>query len=263
MLQDDSGELSHVKLDPSLISSDNAIIVLDEYNDTTWVWIGRDVNMPTRMHALRMGRSVQKSGYKVGVTTIGMALDNYVEMLEKNDSDSDAIARFREVVGAKYKFDDGVLAYDESKAKEWEAESPQIVDSRDAVEPSSTPQPPPSPKPETPKTKPVEVVAETVETTPTPAAKPSAVSTGVEPEIPRADKKTAYLIYSAVKNADLVYTERFERSGKSGVKIEAPGVMMIEVIQDGDNLTIEPPDFGNTETATKIRNEYNSWIKKL
>ncbi|MHA1814303.1 MAG: hypothetical protein ACTSYX_12815, partial [Candidatus Thorarchaeota archaeon] len=73
MLRDDSGELTEVKLDRALVTSDNALIVLDEYNDTCWVWIGKNVNMPTRMHTLRMARSIQKSGHKVGVTTIGMA----------------------------------------------------------------------------------------------------------------------------------------------------------------------------------------------
>ena len=82
MLRDDSGELTEVKLDPALVTSDNALIVLDEYNDTCWVWIGKNVNMPTRMHTLRMARSIQKSGHKVGVTTIGMATSRLVEMME-------------------------------------------------------------------------------------------------------------------------------------------------------------------------------------
>ncbi|RLI54063.1 MAG: hypothetical protein DRO87_10690, partial [Candidatus Thorarchaeota archaeon] len=79
MLKDDSGELEAVPLDPGLINSDNALIVLDEYNDTCWVWVGRKVNMPTRMHAIRMARSLQKSGHQVGVTTIGLATSKFVE----------------------------------------------------------------------------------------------------------------------------------------------------------------------------------------
>ena len=66
MLKDESGEVSAIQLDASLVNSDNALIVLDEFNDTCWVWIGRSVNM-TRMHALRIARGVQKSGHKVVV----------------------------------------------------------------------------------------------------------------------------------------------------------------------------------------------------
>ena len=87
MLKDDSGEVNAVKLDSNLVNSDNAIIVLDEYNDTCWVWVGRNVSMPTRMHALRIARGLQKSGFQVGTTTIGMASKRFVEMMEKDDSD--------------------------------------------------------------------------------------------------------------------------------------------------------------------------------
>jgi hypothetical protein len=60
-----------------------------------------------------------------------------------------------------------------------------------------------------------------------------------------------------------VYTERFERDGKMGVKIEAPGVMVIEAIQDGDSLKIEPAEFGDSDDAAKIKSEYESWVGKL
>ena len=85
MLRDDSGDVSPIQLDVGQVNSDNAIIVLDEYNDTCWVWIGRNVSMPTRMHALRMGRGIQKSGFKIGVTTIGLATSKIVEMMEKDE----------------------------------------------------------------------------------------------------------------------------------------------------------------------------------
>ncbi|MHA2353505.1 MAG: hypothetical protein ACXABX_10340 [Candidatus Thorarchaeota archaeon] len=114
MLRDDSGEISTVKLDAALVNSDNALIVLDEYNDTCWAWVGRNVNMPTRMHALRIARGLQKSGHKVGITTIGMASSRFVEMMEKDDSDQDvanSIAEFRGVLEGRWAFDDGVLAF--------------------------------------------------------------------------------------------------------------------------------------------------------
>ena len=89
-----------------------------------------------------------------------------------------------------------------------------------------------------------------------------------EPALPApasvlAEKKTAYLLLSAVKHSDLVYTERFERDGKMGVKIEAPGTMVIDAILDGDNIHIEPAGFGESEVANKVKSEFENWIKKM
>jgi hypothetical protein len=252
MLHDDSGEVSPVKLDPNLVTSDNAIIVLDEYNDTTWVFIGRNVNMPTRMHALRMGKSLQKSGYKIGDTTIGMASDNLVEMLEKDDSDADVagnINSFREVLNMRWSFEDNFLAYTSGGAP---AAAPAP-----AARPVSTPSPEPAPVVAEPTPAPVEPV------TPTPAVtepEPVIVATTVGGA---AEQKTAYLLLSAVKNANLIYAEKFERDGKSGIKLEAPGVMVIEAIQDGDELRIEPSDFGTSDEASKIKADYETWLGKI
>jgi len=263
MLRDDSGELSTIKLDSSLANSDNAIIVLDEYRDTTWVWIGRNVSMPTRMHALRMGKSVQKAGHKVGVTTIGMAAEHLVEMLEKDDSDPQVasnIAAFREAIAAQWRFEDKVLAYDpklyEGPRQEPIPGSPEATGYRPSgqSEPELAPEPAPEPvftAPEPTFTAPEKPAV--VTPTPPPAAKVS--MSGVE-------EKTAFLLYSTVKHADLVYTERFEKEGNLGFKIEAPGTMVLEVLIDGDTLRIDPPEFGDSEGAQAIKAEYEAWLNK-
>jgi hypothetical protein len=252
MLKDDSGEVTPVKLDPNLVTSENAVMVLDEYNDTTWVFIGRNVNMPTRMHALRMGKSLQKSGYKIGDTTIGMASENLIEMLEKDDDDPEVagnINNFKEVLNKRWSFEDNFLAYTSGGAP--------VAAPTPTPEPVSTPTPEPAP----PVTEPAPV--ETTTPTPTPAVakpEPVIVATTVGGA---AEKKTAYLLLSAVKNANLIYAERFERGGKSGIKLEAPGVMVIEAIQDGDNLHIEPSDFGTSDEASKIKADYETWLGKI
>lgn len=250
MLKDDSGEVSTVQLDVSLVNSDNALIVLDEYNDTCWIWIGRGVNMPTRMHALRIARGVQKSGHKVGVTTIGLASSRLVEMMEKDDTDPDVannIAEFRSVLEGTWSFDDVVLAHKgEVKVAEPIAGAPK----------EKTIRPEPAPKPEpiagAPEPAPT-LVAETVVEAPPPVA----VSASL------AEKKMAYLMLSVTRNSDLVYTERFEKAGKKGLKIESPGVMVIEAVFDGDYLQISPKDFGGTEAATKIKTEFEGLVKRL
>jgi hypothetical protein len=272
MLKDDSGEISEVKLDATLVNSDNAIIVLDEINDTCWAWIGRNVNMPTRMHALRIARGLQKSGHKVGITTIGLAASRFVEMNEKDEADQDVannIAEFRGAIEGRWSFDDGVLAYKgEPKIKEPIAGAPtkkllpEPEPTVKAPEPKPEPEPiagAPKPKPEpepiagAPKPKPPPtLVAETIEETPPPA-----------PSASLAEKKIAYLMLSVTRNSELVYTERFERSGKSGLKIESPGVMVIEAVLDGNDLTITPGDFGGSDIALKIKSEYEGLASKL
>ncbi|MHA1637935.1 MAG: hypothetical protein ACTSUB_07965 [Candidatus Thorarchaeota archaeon] len=255
MIQDDDGELVHVKLDPSLVNSDTAIIVLDEYDDICWVWIGRNVNMPTRMHALRMSKSVQKSGYHIGTTTIGMATSKLIEMMEKNDSDATVAAHivsFKQVLDSKWSFDDEVLAYDSKRAQSYEATSPTIMDTPRAPEISVPPtiSTAPAPRPAT-----VEIEARTVEPTPAPPR--------VARDASLAEQKTAFLLYSVVKYADLVYTEKIQRDGKSGIKIEAPAIVMLEAITDSNDIIIAPANFGDSDIARKIKSEYDSWVRKL
>ncbi|MDF1540349.1 MAG: hypothetical protein P1Q69_15750 [Candidatus Thorarchaeota archaeon] len=236
-----------MKLEASLVNSDTAVIVLDEYDDTCWLWVGRNVNMPTRMHALRMSKSVQKAGYNIGSTTIGRSLSHLVEMMEKDDSDADVatnIARFRDFVSRKWSFDDGVLAYDPKEATAYEAQPLEITDTR----------PEPTPTPEL--RKPVEVIAKTVPEEPKPVA-----AVGTASMI--AEKKAAFLLYSAVMHADLVYTERFERDGNKGLKIEAPGIMVIEVLMKANDLVVEPAEFGDNEQAADIKRSYETWLKRI
>ncbi|MFW9918950.1 MAG: hypothetical protein ACFFED_05075 [Candidatus Thorarchaeota archaeon] len=252
MLQDDAGELSHLRLDPGMVNSDTAIIVLDEYSDTCWVWIGRDVNMPTRMHALRMSKSVQKSGYTVGATTIGMSIAKLVEMMEKDDSDPDVasnITSFKEMIRRKWSFDDGVLAFDASQAKAFEAKPPDIVDSMSSSSPVHV-----QPK----RHEAVEIVAETVDHEPKP------VLTVTTPGI-TAEKKAAFLLYSAVKNADVVYVERFERNGIKGLKLEVPGSppLVLEALLDGNDISISPDTFGDHDRSAEIKKTYEAWVKRL
>jgi hypothetical protein len=257
MLKDESGEVNTVQLDAALVNSDNALIVLDEFNDTCWAWIGRNVNMPTRMHALRIARGLQKSGYKVGVTTIGLNCSRFVEMMEKDDSDQDvasSISEFRGVLEGMWSFDDQVLAHrGEAKVEEPIAGAPKkkILPPEPEPEPiARAPDKPPKPEPiagapETPT-----LVAETVVETP-------AVSASL------AEKKMAYLMLSVTRNTDLVYTERFEKSGRKGLKIESPGIMVLEAVFDGDHLLITPRDFGGSETGAKIKTEFESLVKRL
>ncbi|MFW9963877.1 MAG: hypothetical protein ACFFCX_09960, partial [Candidatus Sifarchaeia archaeon] len=129
------------------------------------------------------------------------------------------------------------------------APSPEPI----AGAPKPTPAPAPEPIAGAPKPKPAPtLIAETVEDAPPPA-----------PSVSIAEKKMAYLMLSVTRNSELVYTERFERGGRSGLKIESPGIMVIEAVLDGNDLTITPGDFGDSDTARKIKSEYEGLASKL
>ncbi len=259
MLCDDAGEMRPVKPDPDLVNNNTAVIVLDEYDDTCWVWIGRNVSMPTKMHAIRMARSVQKSGYKIKNTTIGMALSKTIELIEKDESDPEVasnISAFRALLNRPWRFENDVLAFDEAQAAKYAAEPPVIKETateapRDAEytatkpkreEPSVT-----RPAPQTSRP------AKTVE----PAAH---VAT---PSSSQVEQKMALLLYTTVKHSELVYTERFTRNGRMGIKIEAPGILTIEALVEGDQVIVSPPNFGDSEEAARIRAEYEARLKTL
>jgi hypothetical protein len=270
MLRDDSGEISAVKLDSALVNSDNAIIVLDEYNDTCWAWVGRNVSMPTRMHSLRIARGLQKSGHQVGITTIGMASARFVEMLEKDDGDQDVankIAEFRGALEGRWSFEDGVLAHKGApKVEEPIAGAPKkkILPEPEPEPVIRAPEPMPEPEPiagaPKPKPKPT-LVAETVEDISPPATVEDMPPRA--PSVSLAEKKMAYLMLSITRNSELVYTERFEQGGKPGLKIESPGVLVLEAVIDGNDLTITPGDFGGSDMGRKIKSEYEGLASKL
>jgi hypothetical protein len=251
MLKDDSGEVSPIRLDVGQVNSDNALIVLDEYNDTCWVWIGRNVNMPTRMHALRMARGIQKSGYKVGITTIGLASSKLVEMMEKDDTDPDiasAIVSFRGVIDDKWSFDDKVLAFKGEGGARSSSEPIAGAPKKKLL----PPEPAPTLHAETVHEEPAREVAPP----PTPPPEPKKLIT-------MADKKVAYLMLAVSNNSDLFYTEKFERGGDPGLKIEVPGVMVIEALVRGTQLSISPGDFGGSEGALKIKADFTEMVKNL
>jgi len=253
MLSDDSGELSPVRLDIGLVNADNALIVLDEFNDTCWVWIGRHVSMPTRMHAIRMARGIQKSGFKIGVTTIGLASGKLIEMMEKDDTDPEvasAIMSFKSILDYRWSFDDKVLAYKKDVAVATTEPIAGAPIKRREPEPEST------------------LTSQTVRDEPVgyrytpPKAEPAPPSTP-GPAVTLADKKAGYLMMATIKNSDIVYTEKIERSGTPGMKIEVPGVMVIEVLLKDNEISITPGDFGGSEAALKIKSDFTKMVKTL
>jgi len=47
------------------------------------------------------------------------------------------------------------------------------------------------------------------------------------------------------------------------LKIEIPGVMVIEALMKGTQLSISPGDFGGSDMALKIKATFTEMVKKL
>lgn len=268
MLKDESGEITPVKLNPVHVNSDNALIVLDEYSDICWVWIGRDVSMPTRMHTLRMGRSIKRSGYKIGATTIGLAVSDFIEMREKNDNNPEVAANiedFKNAISGSWSYEDKFLAYKEDyqvgSSDDAAIQKPAVPEPPSAMEPEEVPIPSePEKKPLPPEP-----------TTPSPVASPSPT---VEPPPEEEDfereeeqvtklsgeQKAAYLLYSVVKHSELVYAERMDNRDKNGLKVESPGELVLTIWIEDDEIQIEPSDFGDSDISKDVKEEYENWV---
>jgi hypothetical protein len=271
MLKDESGEISPIKLDFTHVNSDNALIVLDEYSDVCWVWIGRNVSMPTRMHTLRMGRSIKRSGYKIGPTTIGLGIADFIEMREKNDDNPEVAAnieKFRDAISGSWAYEDKFLAYKEdyqvipsggAATEEPTAPETPSVEPEEAPIPSEPEDEPLPPEPTTPS--PVASPSPTVEPAPEEVEVEEAPAEEEEPVTELSgEEKAALLLYSVVKHSELVYAERIDEEGKNGFKVESPGQLVLTVEIDGNELRLRPSDFGDSEISDAIRDEYQRWV---
>jgi len=47
------------------------------------------------------------------------------------------------------------------------------------------------------------------------------------------------------------------------MKIEVPGVMVIEVLLKGHEISITPSDFGGSDAALKIKSDFTKMLKTL
>ncbi|GAH16491.1 unnamed protein product, partial [marine sediment metagenome] len=194
-------------------------------------------------------RSIQKSGFKIGVTTIGLAASKLIEMMEKDDTDPDiasSIATFKSILDVNWSFDDKVLAFKKESG---------AVATTEPIAGAPTKKTIPEPEPEP--TIHAEIIPEEPVSAPAPPPSPPKAL------ITMADQKAAYLLLAISNNSDIFYTEKFEKGGNTGLKIEVPGVMVIEAIMKGNQLSISPGDFGGSHEALKIKADFTSMVKKI
>ncbi|MHA2407466.1 MAG: hypothetical protein ACXACA_03770, partial [Candidatus Ranarchaeia archaeon] len=84
VLKCESGAKEPVSIDPSLVSSKNVLIVLDELNSTVWLWAGESATMIETRTALRLAKGLKSSGFTYGNTVINPQADFLTEIYEKD-----------------------------------------------------------------------------------------------------------------------------------------------------------------------------------
>ncbi len=282
MLHSDSGNTIPVKFDPNFITSDRCVIVLDEVNDTCWVWLGRDAGMVNRRTTLRLARSLKRLGYPMKGGNVCVGLKKLVEIDERMDDDETHanIEAFKNALNQKYKLKDDLIAViDETtegakgskSAIEFDTSAQvQVEDYERIVKPSSLiqeqkPEEKVEPEPYEQMVKPSEVlqremteekVEPELETTTTP------VEAHTIPGEKTLHEKLGILLDTVLSAAGLAYLE-YQQVDKNNkiIKVDCPELFSFSILIENDKLQIHPDDLGGGETGRKIREEFENKIQ--
>lgn len=282
MLHSDSGSTHPVKFDPNFITSDRCVIVLDEVNDTCWVWLGKDAGMVNRRTTLRLARSLKRLGYPMKGGNVCVGLKRLVEIDERMDDEETHanMEAFNNALQQKYKLKDDLIAViDEdtegAKGKRSAIEfdqsaQVQVEDYERIVKPSSIvkeqkeEEKPKEPEPYEEMVKPSEVVKreqEAIETVE--EVKP--VSKPIEPQAPTTKsiyEKLGALIDTVLSSAGLAYLEyqQVDRDNRI-IKVDCPELFSFSIMLEKDSFQIHPEDLGGGDTGRKIKEEFENKIK--
>ena len=282
MLHSDSGTTTPVKFDPNFITSDRCVIVLDEPNDTCWVWLGKDAGMVNRRTTLRLARSLKRLGYPMKGGNICVGLKKLVEIDERMDDEEtqNNLNEFKAALQQKYKIKDDLIAViDESTGGKGSKSSVQIERSEPVeeyeqiVKPSSLVQEQKQaetlvssePEPYERNIKPSEVIKREeealaqegpMETQPT-------VTTGkIEKTEMSVDEKLGIILKSVLSAAGLAYVE-YQQVEKNSeiIKVDCGETFSFSIIIEGDSVQVHPEDLGAGDTGRKIMEMINKKIK--
>ncbi|MHA1722067.1 MAG: hypothetical protein ACTSXW_03220 [Candidatus Baldrarchaeia archaeon] len=83
MLEIEGGEAHPIPISTMHLSPDRTIIIIDEDEETMYLFIGRDVGLVSRRMAERVTQSIKTYGFKYGNTIIGKNCHNLVIIDEK------------------------------------------------------------------------------------------------------------------------------------------------------------------------------------
>ncbi|MHA1917370.1 MAG: hypothetical protein ACTSUV_03540 [Candidatus Ranarchaeia archaeon] len=187
MLNYDAGEVTEIKPDVDHFVSEKIIIVVDEYNDTVWVWQGALTPLVQRRACLNPANSMKRAGRHYKGETIGFNSNNLEVIYERNLTDPEYQKKL-DVLKEAVKNStpkDGILSIIDFTKKPIMGSTMQSSASQPSPEPTPEPTPvsyiPPS-EPEAPPLEP-SAVPETPVPEPVEEDIPEEVQTVVEPEV--------------------------------------------------------------------------------
>jgi len=76
----EAGECTEVNWSPDHFTDDKIVLILEELNNTVWLYYGKRMGLVKRRTALRQAESLRGHGYQVGKTIIGRQLEKIKEI---------------------------------------------------------------------------------------------------------------------------------------------------------------------------------------
>ncbi|MGQ4914023.1 MAG: hypothetical protein ACP6IU_04640 [Candidatus Asgardarchaeia archaeon] len=255
MMRYESGDRVAVPPSPENFTSDNIIIVVDEFNKAVWLWFGAGTKMLFKRGAERVAHGLLGHGLDYGNIKVGVGCDNLYIIDEKNLDDSTVRSQFELLKSTlrKVKVIDGKLA--EIESEEGVAVTPQPPPR------PSIPSPPPKPAVETIPEKKVAPTAEVPAPKKAPAKVQKAVAVPevkIEPSKISPDVKAGILIYAILSHFPEIYIAK--HGNKLVVESEEGTLSIFKILKD--SIELEPSyDFQGRQN--KILETYNNLIQSL
>ncbi len=127
MVKVEPGEKSPIPFSQDAINSDSLVVVIDELDGKLYFWMGKNRSLVDKRAAMRVAKSILKSGFAYGKFHVGHGLGEMVEIDESSLSEPEAkekLAALNSLFKRPYKLKDKFLAEVEVTLPTPEAVSP-------------------------------------------------------------------------------------------------------------------------------------------
>jgi len=225
MLQIEHGEKVPLPFKYENLSGDRIVAIIDEYNDTLYLWFGKDCSTVRKRSALRTAQSIKKSGFAYGQLHIGHDLKE-------------------------------LKIVDESTMDDPETPAVQPAEQEAYTPPEPTPQPAPTEPVSAPEPAPVAEAVPEPAVSPEPVGRAEPVS-AIDPELAGQVKLGLLAVILATKFSSFQVKSVLSSDGKPTYEFSSAGGVLCKVSLDGRDLVILPEsEFGG------MRNEIIDLLKK-
>ena len=257
MLKYDAGDTYPISPAADELTSDNIIIVLDEFSKAVWLWLGSKARDIFKRGAMRKARGLLNYGMDYNQFKVGIGCSKLRVIDENELSDANVKADFDELksVLRKVKPIDGKLAKIETGPPEEAVPTPKPIEAK----PKPVEVKPVEAKPVIPVEKPVAPVEEEKKPAVGKEMPPEAVpsTTGKIAEL-TPEVKASFLIYAILQEFPEVYVARHEN--KYVVEGEEGTLVVFKKVSDGLELD---PNYDFQGKQDKILDLYKELIDSV